>query len=750
MPSASSTESPNSQGIADLLSEARHLITRERTTEDDNLLQIQQVIEAAQRELRRLRIHEEVETFRSRQEPAEIGANDTESRNSSTDSGEGSPGDGSGGIISAMATTGQINIIRPGRDPESGGETRDGVVQPNTPLTELDLYLGHTTAWAMAGLGEVLQQLPEHGDTWGAAEASGMPLIQRESNRSEQRVPNDGTIENGLRSNNDGVRPTDERDFGMEVTRREVRNTVEDSPSTEGDSVDRSGNSLIYTDLSRLHREQSFINFTDRRVGRATSSNALDPGNILDRPPGDGDSWAIRSTPATQQTAVAENEEESNEMSEEDLGELTPLPTPPQPAPASQNRETASFSSTGATAGTEGVLEKMIEKPTKELESPFTKERRAGLMAAMSADITRYAQEREWAFYQDNGYCLLPRTNSPGPIQDKAVADRSTNRQPGTDGEPELRRRFRSLQEARRAREEAIRARFPRRTNNRATLPAQLPQQRQSRNVHDLTERFLQHMLSRPWATRTGERRERFDERFVQPEVARYRYSLLLNESTEIEAARVEFDQSMVELTDQSEGELMWLGGGGADDTPVRGQPPIPRLILLAVRDGLDIREGILIVWLWTRWSSNMLAWDQRDVEGFLPLSVMLFWVALRRGWGSWIPSRGMLEEARSMLLLHTRFNHSVALPNMREGSFSISHQEWARFVALVGGDVDNSRAVRILVNWTVFVTAENLDSAPPPAGYSSTEEFRLDRLERLIIEERVVNARRRVRGPIE
>jgi len=749
MASASSTESPNSQDIADLLSEARHLITRERTTDDDNLLQIQQVIEAAQRELRRLRIREEVDTLRSWHEPAEIGVNDTESRNSSTDGGEGSPDDGSRGIISAMTTTGQINITRSGHDPESGGETRDGAVQPNAPLTELDLYLGHTTAWAMAGLGEVLQQIPGHGDTWGAAEESGMPLIQRESNRSEERLPNDGTIENGLRSNNDGVRPTDERDFGTEVRRREVRNTVEDSPSTEGVSVDRSGNSLIYTDLSRLRREQSFTTFTDRRVGRATSSNALDPGNILDGPPGDRDSWVIRPTPASQQTAVAENEEESSEMSEEDLGELTPLPSPPQPAPESQNRETASFSSIKATAGTEGVLGKVKEESTRELGSPFTKERRAVLMTAMSADITRYSQEREWAFYQGNGYCLLPRTNSPEPIQDSVVADRSTNRQSGTDGEPELRRRFRSLQEARRAREEALRARFPRRTNNRATLPTQLPRRRQSGNVHDLTEGFLQHMLSQPWATRTGERRERFDERFVRPEVARYRYSMLLDESTELEAARVEFNQSMTELTDQSEGELMWLGGRGADDIPVRGQPPIPRLMLLAVRDGLDIREGILIIWLWTRWSSNMLTWEQRDVEGFLPLSVMLFWVALRRGWGSWIPSRGMLEEARSMLLLHTKFNHSVALPNMRVGSFSIPRQERARFVALVGGDIGISRTVQILDNWTAFVSAENLDSAPPPAGYSSTEEFRLDRLERLIVEERVVNARRRVRGPI-
>jgi hypothetical protein len=224
---------------------------------------------------------------------------------------------------------------------------------------------------------------------------------------------------------------------------------------------------------------------------------------------------------------------------------------------------------------------------------------------------------------------------------------------------------------------------------------------------------------------------------------------MLLDESTELEAARVEFNQSMTELTDQSEGELMWLGGRGADDIPVRGQPPIPRLMLLAVRDGLDIREGILIIWLWTRWSSNMFTWEQRDVEGFLPLSVMLFWVALRRGWGSWIPSRGMLEEARSMLLLHTKFNHSVALPNMRVGSFSIPRHERARFVALVGGDIGISRTVQILDNWTAFVSAENLDSAPPPAGYSSTEVFRLDRLERLIVEERVVNARRRVRGPI-
>jgi hypothetical protein len=141
--------------IADLLSEARHLISRERTTGDDNLLQIQQVIEAAQRELCRLRLREEVERVHFRQEPKsvetiiDVGTSingENESRNNSSDGGEGPPDDASEGVISAMATTGQINIIPARQEAESRGEMRAEAIQTDTPLTEIDLYFGYTNA----------------------------------------------------------------------------------------------------------------------------------------------------------------------------------------------------------------------------------------------------------------------------------------------------------------------------------------------------------------------------------------------------------------------------------------------------------------------------------------------------------------------------------------------------------------------------------------------------------------------------
>lgn len=208
-----------------------------------------------------------------------------------------------------LAGMGQINITPARQSAESSNETGAAEVQTNAPPNELELYLGHTSAWTFAGLEEVLQQLPGHEDTWRPAEStSGVPLIQAQSN-SPEGLPNNGAGESGPRSADDGAGSASEQDAGTQRTGREAESISMVTGTIENVSVDPSGRPLVYTDLSRLRREQSFVNFTDQRVGRATTLNAPNPGNIRNLRP--GDSWAILPVPETEESGVQiENNEE--------------------------------------------------------------------------------------------------------------------------------------------------------------------------------------------------------------------------------------------------------------------------------------------------------------------------------------------------------------------------------------------------------------------------------------------------------
>ncbi|KAE9378858.1 hypothetical protein N431DRAFT_460183 [Stipitochalara longipes BDJ] len=424
MPPAGRNSQPNSQDIiANLLSEARHLVSRERTTEDDNLLQIQQVIEAAQWELRRLRLHTELERFRAREEVEmdvrDISMNNVRRGHDIMNDGEGSghssPDYESGGIISTMARMGQIIITLPRDSAESEGEATDETVQTNRSTTELDSNLGDATDWTLAGLHEVLQQLPEHGDTWRLAETmAGLPPIQTErSGTDEEALPSDDAVDSGPDLIGRLVRYRNDHNDMVHLTRREVGNTTVESSTTGETPTVPSGRSLVYTDFSRLRREQPYVNFTDSRVGQAASTNTPNPGHNLDQTTRNRDSWVIRLSLDTHgENLLSETDGESSESSEEDFDALTPLPSPP-PSPPALSRETTPLSSTGATVGSEIVLEETKNGSAEEEQLSFSKERRAQLMAAMNADIAKHSQEREWAFYREQGYSLLPRIHCP-------------------------------------------------------------------------------------------------------------------------------------------------------------------------------------------------------------------------------------------------------------------------------------------------------------------------------------------------
>lgn len=554
---------------------------------------------------------------------------------------------------------------------------------------------------------------------------------------------------NGPSSSIDRARSPDEQEGGAELTRPEDENAHGTAPSTRNAAVDATDRSMVNTDLSRLRREQSFVNFTDRRVGRATSSNLPNPGKILDQMPQDGDTWVIRPrTSIQEERSTTANEGGSRVGSDEDLSEVTPLLSLPGSPPASLRRETASLSSTGATAG-DSVMEEAKVEPAKPEQSPFTKERRAQLMAVMAADIARYSQEREWEFYREHGYGVLPKVGTPEPVHETASANRdSIIPAAEAEGSNRLRLRFER---------EIIRPFFrAHRESNRATLPAESLEPGRVTELPDDEEEFLFYLLNRI-ATANSRRQtvqdEIFEERRIPPERARLRFYLVESTSFPPVAADQAAFRRMVNILRLERREAIRIVRAiwdeeQVDSIDVGRYTPLEAIMLAAERDGMDIAEGILFLTEWFHWLERA-AETYPTPEGFLDIQTLQFWVALRRGWGNWHPSRAMLDEVRAVLLDQANFNH---IPNT-DWSLSFRHStlatirgsalppgEKARLEKLLEDGVSAVRVSQIYANWRSFITR----------GFRLNQDpaFRFDRLERLIREERVVNARRRVRWP--
>lgn len=228
MPSTSSDERLHSHDIVvDLLSEARHLVVRDRAGEEDNLLQIQQAIEAAQRELRRLHFRSSVEEFRA--------------------------------IAAQAGLREEVGEVEQSSQEHYGTEESSDVV-----------------------------------DGYTDDEEDGVALVTQTQNgtTASERVLGENGVENNLGSDEE-ARTTDEEEGSVDLMRPDIEDADPRSPSLGLSSFGPSGSTLIYTDLSRLQQTRSFIDFIDRRVGRATSSNLSDPGNILDQTPRDGDTRTI-------------------------------------------------------------------------------------------------------------------------------------------------------------------------------------------------------------------------------------------------------------------------------------------------------------------------------------------------------------------------------------------------------------------------------------------------------------------------
>jgi hypothetical protein len=360
----------------------------------------------------------------------------------------------------------------------------------------------------------------------------------------------------------------------------------------------------------------------------------------------------------------------------------------------------------------------------------------------MNTDIARYSQGREWEFYRQHGYGVPPRIHYPEPAQERPVNPRTsapinTGMGNGVSAGPAA---------------DALAHR-----DSRANILTSA--EMQFIRLVSQGEGFLAYLLQLPNLIDVAARQPYFAEQYVHPRLGNLEghiYSLV-REPGDFETARVEFDQMTMELFDRNRAGHIWADVGSTG----REQGPIPQLMLRATMDGMSIREGYRLLhhcidW----WNSDAGRRSVReDPEGFLPMAVIQFWIALRRGWGGWTPSKEMLVEVRSILSQYTSYNYNGAdghplsndivdqgiLTMARTREIILESDAERRLFRLAPREQTSSeiRFYRLFRNWSTFPSVQSLDRTGVPQQFQSAAHFRLDRLCRLILEEAVINERR-------
>lgn len=155
------------------------------------------------------------------------------------------------------------------------------------------------------------------------------------------------------------------------------------------------------------------------------------------------------------------------------------------------------------------------------------------------------------------------------------------------------------------------------------------------------------------------------------------------------------------------------------------------------------------------RWSTFVTHHRQQrylNIPGQLKWEDMLFWTALRRGWGTWRPSDRMIQEVMALLQVRTEFDHTPTVQLRGE-------MTRARIIATSLPPLENIRLLRlwderfwerrspgrierILSNWISFAPRAEQTRLESERGMPLAE-LRLNWLERLIREETIVNAKR-------
>ncbi|KAH6681466.1 hypothetical protein B0J14DRAFT_647877 [Halenospora varia] len=171
----------------------------------------------------------------------------------------------------------------------------------------------------------------------------------------------------------------------------------------------------------------------------------------------------------------------------------------------------------------------------------------------------------------------------------------------------------------------------------------------------------------------------------------------------------------------------------------------IRNMMRTAVEDGLDIRE-------WTSYSVDL--GPQNRPNGFVSLEIAQFWVALRHGWGAWIPTNRFLQSIRELLLEHAEIltasraeeiefsDNSDAIVTLlsRIDQSGISEEEKVVFTVTLPAS-DPVPIASMFETWLTLRGQADTTRRPTEEQLSS-DELRRDRLERLFVENWLINGR--------
>jgi hypothetical protein len=175
-------------------------------------------------------------------------------------------------------------------------------------------------------------------------------------------------------------------------------------------------------------------------------------------------------------------------------------------------------------------------------------------------------------------------------------------------------------------------------------------------------------------------------------------------------------------------------------------------ILEIARNDLLDVRELTAFIDEWICFIRN---WGDPipHVRGFLHPRYMMFWAALRRGWANWRPSQRCRDQTRDVLLRETQIQHRFYTAPDRP-SYYIARERYQRLNNqghLPGDerirldplyyptDICPDRMFTRWRNWNAMASLVEENRLPDEANFS-IRLLRMDRLERLIREERLLN----------
>lgn len=385
------------------------------------------------------------------------------------------------------------------------------------------------------------------------------------------------------------------------------------------------------------------------------------------------------------------------------------------------------------------------ELPEEQEDYNFTPKRRRRLTQQMTRDINQYTTRREEEFGREHGYQLYPlyteppetplnRVSTPPPAPNSPEPREVTPTSP-----PRLRRSAFTSPNLR----EIITSPNPLTSNSSpfSNPPRPFPIPLRNRGRARRSTRLTPLTASTPDHTQ---------------DFSLYLYAIWRSNNPEINILEME------ELL--ARGGISFLPSLPSQPPSIRDllvyermadslQPDILWLIInQAITDGLDQREATEFIGHWNQYVFRFQD-PYPEIEGMIPLLHLQFFIALQLGWGSWSPSYNFLRSVRRLFVREsTRFPHIPwdGIPtgpgDPRTSALdwitrmrSIPFPERRRMLDLAGEGADIHRVVGIFQTWLMQGRFVENSRMPGETGFS-TEELRLDRLERITREEEILN----------